>query len=317
MKISIVIPNYNGKHLLEKNLPSVIQAIEYYTIKEKAPGEIIIVDDCSEDDSVLFVTNEINKLKERIPIKLFNNDHNRGFSTTVNRGVYEANGDIVVLINTDVIPEKEFLVPLLKHFINEKVFAVGCMDKSLEGDKVVFRGRGIGKWSRGFLIHNRGEINKSNTLWASGGSSAFRKSIWDKLGGLQELYNPFYWEDIDMSYRALKSDYQIVFEPESIVTHKHAEGIIKRKYSPSAIKKIAYRNQFMFVWLNVTDLDLRLSHILWLPYHFFKAIIRGDSAFWAGFFYAFIRIPKIVQSNFQTQKLFKKKDREIFPEFIT
>lgn len=298
-----MIPNYNGEVLLRKNLPKVIDAAKAY----KGAVEIIVVDDASMD-------NSREALKD-FDVKVIVNEKNLGFSSTVNLGVEKAQGDVIVLLNTDVAPEKDFLEPLLSHFEDPKIFAVGCMDKSVEGEKIVLRGRGIGKWERGFLVHARGEADKTNTLWVSGGSGAFRKSMWEKLGGFNELYNPFYWEDIDLAYRALKSGYKILFESKSIVTHTHSEGSIHKHYSPFQIKTISYRNQFIFVWENATDLDLQFLHVLWLPYHFVKALFRWDIPFFIGFFAAFIRLPRIIQSSFKAQKLFVKSDKEVVREF--
>ena len=189
------------------------------------------------------------------------------------------------------------------------------MDKSIEKGKVILRGRGVGKWQRGFLIHSAGALNKTSTLWVNGGSGAFRKSIWDKLGGFDELYNPFYWEDIDLSYHALKSGYKILFEPKSVVVHEHEKGAINQKYSQFQIKTIAYKNQFIFVWKNATDLDLQFLHVFWLPYHFVKALGRKDLAFFLGFFLSFIRLPQIIKSSFRAQKDFTKSDHEVLEEF--
>ncbi|MCL5113918.1 MAG: glycosyltransferase family 2 protein [Patescibacteria group bacterium] len=300
MDISIVVPNYNGEKLLEKSLPRLLKILENYKDGET---EIIIVDDDSTDKSV--------DLLKKYDVEIFINDKNLGFSSTVNKGVKKAKGEIVILLNTDVFPEKDFLNHLLEHFKDPKVFAVGCMDKSIEGDKTILRGRGLGAWKRGFLVHRRGEVNKTDTLWVSGGSGAFRKTIWDRLSGLNELYDPFYYEDIDLSYRALKAGYKILFEPKSVVYHEHEKGAIKSKHSSFQIKTIAYRNQFIFVWENATDWDFQLLHFLWLPYHFAKAILRGDVAFLLGFLKAFILLPKIIKSSLGYQKLFIKKDREI------
>ncbi|MBI2031280.1 MAG: glycosyltransferase family 2 protein [Candidatus Levybacteria bacterium] len=308
MNLSIIIPNYNGEVLLKKNLPRVIEAAKFY----HGDVEIIIVDDASTDESISTVSN----LKPQISnLKLIKNERNLGFARSVNRGVEDASGDILVLLNTDVAPEKNFLEPLIEHFDDERIFAVGCMDKSIEKSKAVLRGRGIGRWQKGFLVHQRGEVGKNDTLWVSGGSGSFRKFIWDKLSGFNELYSPFYWEDIDLSYRALKSGYKIQFEPKSIVVHEHEKGSIKSKYSDYEIKVVSYRNQFIFVWENATDFDLQILHILWLPYHLIMAILRLDSAFFLGFFRALILFPKIIKSSFRAQKLFSKTDREI-TEFI-
>jgi len=298
--ISIVIPNYNGEFLLKKNLPKVFEAL-------KGLFEVIVVDDGSKDGSVVFLKKQ--------KVKLIQNQRNMGFSSTVNKGVKEARGEIIVLLNTDVSPQKNFLDFVLPHFKDPNIFAVGCLDRSFEKGKIVERGRAVGKWSRGFLVHSRGEVDKSDTLWVSGGSGAFRKSIWEKLGGLNELYNPFYWEDIDLSYRAQKSGYKVLFERKSIVDHRHEEGVIRKTYSDFKIKSIAYRNQFIFVWENATDLSLQLSHVLFLPYHFVKALISRDLAFFLGFMYAFVLLPKIIQSSLKYQKHFVKSDKVVMNLF--
>ncbi|MFH1832971.1 MAG: glycosyltransferase family 2 protein [Candidatus Levyibacteriota bacterium] len=314
MNISIVIPNYNGEELLEKNLPKVIEAISEYNGGEI---EFVIVDDGSTDDSIEKIKNQKSKIKNtNVKLKIIENSKNLGFSSTVNRGVKESMGEIIILLNTDVIPEKNFLGPLLLHFNDPNVFAVGCMDKSIEDGKVILRGRGIGRWERGFFVHKRGEVDKKDTLWVNGGSGAFRKSIWDKIGGFNELYNPFYWEDIDLSYRAQKMGYKILFEPKSIVVHEHEKGIIKKKMSLSKIKTVAYRNQIIFTWLNITDLDWQFQHFFWLPYHLFKSLIHRNREFLIGFFQALILLPKIIKTSSKIQKLFVKKDKEIIGDFL-
>jgi len=308
MNISIIIPNYNGEELLRKNLPKVIESVRDY----KDNVEVILVDDCSSDNSIDEIKNQKSKIKNtNQKLKIIKNEKNLGFSSTVNRGIKESKGEIIVLLNTDVSPEKDFLTPLISHFKDERLFAVGCMDKSIEDGKITLRGRGVGKWQRGFLVHSRGEVDKTNTLWVNGGSGAFRKSIWDKLGGLDTLYNPFYWEDIDLSYRAIKSGYKILFEPKSVVVHEHEKGSIKKKYSASQIKTIAYRNQFIFVWKNATDLDLQLLHIFWLPFHLVKAIIRLDLAFLLGFFQACTLLSRIIWTRIKSQKHFVKSDKQV------
>ena len=137
----------------------------------------------------------------------------------------------------------------------------------------------------------------------------------DKLGGLNELYNPFYYEDIDLSYRALKSGYKVLFEPKSIVTHEHEKGAIKTKYSGSKVKTIAYRNQFIFVWENATDYSLQIFHLFWLPYHLITALLRMDLNFFLGFFSAFILLPKVIRSSIKYQKQFVKKDSEVIKNY--
>lgn len=274
-KVSIIIPNRNGAELLQKNLPFVLDAA--------GGNEIIVVDDASTDAS-------LDLLGKKFPsVKVIKKMHNDGFASSVNMGVREVSGEIVVLLNTDVRPEKDFLAPLVKHFSDPSVFAVGCLEKSLEGGKTVLRGRGEAKWEKGFYIHWRGEVDKTTTAWVSGGSSAFRKSIWEKLGGMDRIYDPFYWEDIDLSYRALKAGYRILFEPKSVVVHEHEIGAIKREYSAIRVKIIAYRNQFLFIWKNLSGLNMVLAHAIWAPVRLLQALLRGDVSMLIGYIWAFSR----------------------------
>lgn len=309
MNVSVVIPNYNGEDLLKKNLPKVFEELEKY---RGGKFEVIVVDDGSRDESLNVLEDFEKKYKN---LKVLVNKKNLGFSSTVNNGAAHATGDILLLLNTDVYPQKGFLDPLINNFRDEAVFAVGCMDKSIEGDSVVLRGRGVGSWKRGFLVHGKGEVNKKSNFWASGGSSAFRKTLWVKLGGLSEFYNPFYWEDIDISYRAQKAGYKVLFEPNSVVYHEHHKGVIRKTYSPYDIKTIAYRNQFLFVWSNATDFNLRIAHIVFLPYHFAKALLRFDSAFFISFVKALVLLPQVLISNSKSHKLFVRKDGEVTESF--
>ena len=317
MDISVVIPNFNGENLLKKNIPKLIEVLEDFIQTSGKRIEVIIADDNSQDESIGVIKDLILKYQgsNGLLIKLVEGKSNIGFSGNVNRGVREATGDFLLLLNTDVIPRKGFLQPLLVHFKDPEMFAVACMDESVEGGKVILRGRGIGSWKRGFLIHSKGSIEKTNTLWISGGSGLFRKSIWDKLGGLNEIYNPFYWEDIDLSYRALKSGFKIAFEKESKVIHEHETGAIKSRFSSFDVKTMAYRNQYIFVWQNLTDLNLKLIHVMWLPYYFAKAVLNKDASFFLGFFKALNLIPKIIESNSKRKKLFIKSDKEVTAPF--
>src|SRR3989344_8187677 len=107
-RVSIIIPNWNGKSLLEKNLPGVIA-----TAKD---AEIIVVDDGSTDGSVGY-------LKAKFPnVTVVEKKRHEGFASTVNAGIAAAITDIVVLLNTDVEPEENFLPALFFLFFRAAGF---------------------------------------------------------------------------------------------------------------------------------------------------------------------------------------------------
>jgi len=303
MKISIVIPNYNGKEILEKNLPKILDAAK--------DAEIIVVDDASTDDS-------IKMLADKFPhIKVIKRTNNSGFATSVNDGVKASSGDLVLLLNSDVVPENNFLKPLSKHFSDPQVFAVGSLQYSSNWKGKDRHGRGIGEFKKGFLVHGPGALNKTNTLWVFGGCGLYRKSLWEKFGGMETLYNPFYWEDIDISYRALKAGYKLVFEPESVVYHQQEQGAIRSNYTQSEIKTIAYRNQIIFVWLNIAQFSFILQHFLYLPYLLLKAIISGDYAFIKGFFAALVKLPNVLVHRWHNQKFNRISDRQLLENYLS
>jgi GT2 family glycosyltransferase len=281
--VSIIIPNWNGKELLKKHLSSVIESSN--------GAAIILADDCSDDDSISYVQNNFPT------ISIIKTKRHEGFASAVNAGVQRAKTEIVVLLNTDIEPEKEFLQPLLTHFTDPKVFAVGCMDKSSEKGEIVLRGRGIGWWKKGFFIHKRGEVNESDTAWVSGGSGAFRRSIWNELGGMDRVFNPFYWEDIDISQRAIEKGYRILFDKQSIVYHYHESGVIASRYSQNQIKMIAFRNQFYFVWKHI-PLGYFSVHVFWTGIRLLQSIGKREQNFIQGYVHALLHAPTIFYRRF-------------------
>src|SRR5579872_4352453 len=112
---SVVIPNWNGRDLLEKYLPSVIVALAGNTA-----NEVIVVDNGSSDVSADFI-------RQKFPeVKLVALERNLGFGGGSNAGVRAAVNDIVVLLNSDMRVDPGFLAPLLSGFAAANVFAVSC-----------------------------------------------------------------------------------------------------------------------------------------------------------------------------------------------
>jgi len=245
-KVSVVIPNFNGYELLSNNLPSVINASK--NIKNNIL-EVIVVDDGSTDQSVSILTS---KFKD--DIKLIKHTKNRGFSAAVNTGVRATSGDFVVLLNNDVSPESDFLASAVKLFNDEKVFGVTFHEKGI--------GYAKGLFSEGYIQQpSEIEVNKVvPSFYTNGGSGIFRKSIWKELGGLDErLLSPYYWEDIDLSYRANKRGYLNLWDPNAIVVHKHMSTI--SKLPKKKVNMTRERNQLLMLWKNIHSSNLIKKHI--------------------------------------------------------
>lgn len=261
--------------------------------------EIIVMNDYSFEN----ITKQVLAIfSEAIVV---NNKKNLGFAGNVNKGVKKSTRNYVFLMNSDVVLKDDSFKRSIEYFKKDKdLFAVGFAQIEKDG-RIVGANRAYFK--NGLVNHSPLSSNiyhlKSN-FWAEGGSSIFKKKLFIDLGLLDELFNPFYWEDIDLSYRAWKAGYKILYDPSIKVEHHH-ESTIGKYFDKRKVLKIAFRNQLTFNWKNLTDRKLIFEHLLNFP----KLI------FIPGFFDALIRLPKILKSRKKTIKLFKKTDKEILNLF--
>lgn len=292
--ISIVIPNFNGENLFKQHLPSVIAASKNPQNKIK---EIIVVDDGSSDNSVAL-------LKKHYPeIKIIRHSRNKGFSTTVNTGVRSASGNLVVLLNTDVSVSKNFVVPTLKHFEDNLVFGVSFHERGY--------GRAKGKFENGFFEHS-GMVETSIseiTMWVSGGSGIFRKDYYTRIGGLDDkLFSPYYWEDVDLCYRAWKRGYKCIWEPDSNVVHEH-EGTTGKILNKKKIK-IQERNQLFVMWKNFSSSNILKKHVFGL----IKRCIKHPGYILVVMM-ALSKLPQVISFRKKEKKEIKVSDEAIFAQF--
>lgn len=290
MKVSIVIPNWNGEEKLKKNLPSVL--------KVKSVEEIIVVDDASSDNSVEILEREFPQ------VKLIKKNKNSGFSSTVNLGVKNSSCSLVFLLNSDALAKEDCVEKVLDHTKDPKVFSVG------------FNAGGSWAWGYfkdGYFWHGQARETPKEvhqTLWVSGGSGLFKKSIWDELGGLDELFDPFYEEDVDLGYRATKRGYTNLWAPNAKVEHYRQKGVIEENFPKSFVSRIAQRNQLIFIWKNITDSELIKQHIFTLV----KMLVTHPK-YWPIFLSALVRLPEILRKRRMEMKRNKYLDKEILSRF--
>ncbi len=275
--VSIVIPNYK-KYPLIKHLPAIINACPQ--------AEIIVVDDASPDGAV-------SVIKQKFPrVKVIANQVNQRFAASCNIGFAAARGEVVVLLNSDVAPKKNFLKFLLPHFDQSDVFAVSCLEIQNHDGRQEFSGRNKCEFKRGFVVHWGVTINQFTkpgvNCWGTGGSSAFDRKKYLNLGGMDVLYKPAYWEDIDLSWTAReKFGWKILFEPRSQVYHNHETTNVS-VFGKQQMETMALRNQILFVWKNIRGRRLG-EHWLWLPYNLILTTIRTKGLFFIAFLQALVK----------------------------
>lgn len=300
--ISVIILNWNGKHLIERNIKSVFRSIENYSNN----CEIIIVDNGSTDRSQEFIKNHYPQ------VKLISLDSNRRFTGGNNAGSRAANGDVLVFLNNDVEVMSDFLKPLVRHFDQPDVFAVGCniMMKGLRKESGLTRGY----FKRGFfqVEHSWEEYDKAvPILYASGAAFACDRRKFLKLGGFDTIWDPFYWEDVDLCYRAWKRGWRVLFEPKSVVYHMHQATNNPNNFSRIFLNLPKEVNKYLFIWKNISQPKYLLYHFSLFPFMLLSMILKFQVVRTLAFLIALIKLPRAIYSGIKDERYRKLQDAEI------
>jgi GT2 family glycosyltransferase len=209
--VSIVIPTWNGGHLIEPCLESLQQ-------QTYENSEIIVVDGGSHDGTRELVNN-------RFPsAKLLALPRNRGFAGNVNAGLRHAGGEIVCLLNNDAVADAQWVEQLVA-CIRDDPRTGSCASKMLDHDGARLDSAGdlLGAnglaWQRGAGELDLGQYDTSTHVFsACGGAAAYRRDMLNDVGILDEGYGS-YLEDVDLGLRAQLRGWQCRFEPTATVRH--------------------------------------------------------------------------------------------------
>ena len=265
---SIVMPNWNGAEFVARGISSLLLSAR----STGKPFEMIVVDDASTDAAPRIIASTFPD------VRLLINEQNCGFGASVNRGVNEAKASIIILANNDLVVREDFVPRLLEHFENDadrRIFGVSARTVNWT-DGAPNHLNMTAHFSRGLIeLDYEDSPDASPTLFLQGGACAMRRDVFLALGGFSAIYKPAYWEDYDVSYRAAKMGYKLIYEPRALAYHL-GKGSLMKVYGKEGVTSLTARNYFLFTWLNLTDRSLLLRHFLYLPLHLFHEIISGN-----------------------------------------
>ena len=255
--VSVIIPTWMGRDLLERNLPPLLRALS-----GNPRHEVLVVENGSNDGTT-------DLLADRFPtVRVVELGSNAGFGRACNIGCSMARNDIVVMLNNDMRVAPDFLEPLLEGFRDPRVFSVsGRIDLEDPARRPEETGLTMGRWQRGLLqlehIQDEHVSGLFPTFYSGGGSTAFDRDKFMELGGFDEIYEPFYVEDVDLSYQAWKRGWINFHAPDSRFRHQH-RGTIGRHFSRAFIERVVRRNRLLFAWKNLTDWGRLGGHLAWV-----------------------------------------------------
>ncbi|MGN6802500.1 MAG: glycosyltransferase family 2 protein [Ginsengibacter sp.] len=274
--VAVVILNWNGKHFLEKFLPSVLES-DYENLS------IIVADNASTDDSVSFLQNNFPS------VKIINNESNEGFAKGYNSALKKVTADYFVLLNSDVEVTKNWI----KHVINlmESDHSIAaCQPKILsynQKEKFEYAGA-CGGWidkygypfCRGrifdFCETDNGQYDSIKKIfWASGAALFVRSNVFKQLNGFDESLFA-HQEEIDLCWRMQRAGYQIFAVPSSVVYHLGGGTLPAGNERKTFLN---FRNNLLILSKNLPSAQKRTK----IPYRIFldniaalQALAKGD-----------------------------------------
>ena len=215
--VSVVIPVYNKCELTAQCLDAILK------VDAKAAFEIIVVDDCSRDETPQLLAQCSNF------VRAFRNPQNRGFAGSCNRGAAESLGKHIFFLNNDTIPLKGWLDHLVEELeAHPDVVAVGSKLLYPDGS-VQHAGVAFGRETRSpyhphrLLSGDDPRVSKRRELQAVTAASIMIRANWfSECGGFSEKFQTGY-EDLDLCLTIRKRGGRIVYQPKSVLFHLESQ----------------------------------------------------------------------------------------------
>ena len=236
-RVSVIIPVYNQVSYTIACLRSIRDRLP------KATMEIIVADDCSNDQ-----TEEL--MGSVKGIKYIRHAENLGFLRSCNRAAEHAAGEFIFLLNNDTTVKAGWLDRLVEVFDARA-------DAGLVGSKLVYpdgwlqeAGGIIWDDASGWNYGRLDDAEKSEYSYlkevdyVSGAAIMFRRDFFADLNGFDERYIPAYYEDVDLAFEVRKAGKKVFLQPESVITH--FEGVSNGVDTNAGIKKHQVINQQRF-----------------------------------------------------------------------
>ena len=213
--ISVIIPNWNGAHLLPTCLDSLRR-------QSHAERKIIVVDNASTDGSLDLLARDYSD------VHLVTLPRNTGFTGGCNAGIRASQSEFIALLNSDTEADEHWLGEVVAAFerhpeaglVASKMLLFDQRDVlHTAGDFVRLDGV---PGNRGVWQRDEGQFDREEYVFsACGGSAAYRRAMLDQTGLLDEDFF-FSCEDVDLAWRAQLAGWKCVFAPRAIVYHELA-----------------------------------------------------------------------------------------------
>lgn len=267
--LTVVVTNYNGRGTLDVYLPQVLESF-----RDVPEHEVIVVDDASTDDSPDWVA------AEHPEVRLVRHPVNRGFPVTAHTGFTEARYPVVFLLSSDMVPAPGCLEQMWSA-LRDHPDAFSVAGPQVLPDGSFLCGRFVGRWRKGSLrvrAHPEEPTEQTpgvhHTFQMAVG--LYRREAYRDVGGFCELFVPFYFEEVDLSFRAWKLGYRILYVPGARLVHHVEDSSIMAAHGARARKAHHRIHQYYLTWKNVSEPSWMLGHAVWLAGRLALSWLWGD-----------------------------------------
>lgn len=214
VRVSYVIPNYQG----EKLLPACLDSVFAQTTRE--PREVIVVDDGSDDGSLDLISNKYPQ------VRLIVNKVNRGPAAAKNIGAREAKGEFIAFLDNDVELEPTWTEEIMAGLREDGNSGACASHLLLDGDASVLNSTGglinlLGyAWDRGiFSLNTDAYYFNTRVMYACSAAMMVKREVFEEVGGFDERFRYLY-EDADLGWRVNISGYGVSYEPKAVAYHR-------------------------------------------------------------------------------------------------
>lgn len=221
-RVSIIIVNYNGKEFIG-------DCIEKLTKQTYRDFEIVIVDNCSGDDSLPFLKYYLNKIGLSGTARVIASDTNLGFAGGNLAGLRHAGGEYIALLNADAVAEPLWLQGLVEAMDVHNEAGI-CASRIMSYGSSVIDSAGD-EFSKALQGFKRGEgeapgsyNSREHVFGACACAALYRREMLDEVGFFDEDFFLIH-EDTDLNLRAQLAGWKVLYVPEAVVYHKVRSSI--------------------------------------------------------------------------------------------
>ena len=303
MELSIIVPALDDQELLSEALPLVIKEAESSGLE----WELLVVDDTGTGALVEWLKVHFPSAQPVV------RDENGGFAQASLSGARAARGAALCFLNPDVRVRPGFFAPLLERLMSSEVFAVAPLvlrdgeltDESLpklvqEDGAVVIRrvahveaGEAAPEYEEGFPV-----------AFALGGAFCVRRNEFLAQAGFDELFEPFYFEDVDLCWSAWRAGRSVVVDPRAVAEHTN-RGTIGVNVPEKIVRASIEKNRHLFAWKHL-DGEALEAYLDGLGEELADAVASEDRERLTWLALALDQLPEALQSRRRAQSLPKE-----------